>query len=252
MLPAAERLPEVVSLIRKQQYFAVHAPRQCGKTTAFQALADEINAKGEMVALYCSVENAQGLDDPARGLPSVVGQVRAAVDADPALFGNVTTHELVEAVKDVELSSQLMATLKVLCGHCKGRPLVVFFDEVDCLSDATLIGFLRQLRNGRITYKAPNTFPVSIALIGLRNIRDYKMRIRPEGQSTGEASPFHVITEAMTIRQFTESEQRALYRHSRFPRFPRLKSLVPASPARPSLEQEDIAVNCPGAPLESD
>ena len=48
MLPATERLPEVASLIRKQQYFVVHAPRQCGKTTAFQALADEINAKGEV------------------------------------------------------------------------------------------------------------------------------------------------------------------------------------------------------------
>ena len=212
MLPATERLPEVASLIRKQQYFVVHAPRQCGKTTGFQALADEINAKGEMVALYCSVENAQGLDDPVRGIPSVVGQVRAAVDADPSLFGNVTTHDLVEAVKDVELTSQLMATLKVLCGHCGGKPLVVFFDEVDCLSDATLVGFLRQLRNGRITYKAPNTFPVSIALIGLRNIRDYKMRVRPEGQSTGEASPFNVITEAMTLRSFTEEELRALYR----------------------------------------
>ena len=212
MLSATERLPDVVSLIRKKQYFVVHAPRQCGKTTAFQALADEINAKGEMVALYCSVENAQGIDDPSRGLPSVVGQIRAAVDADPALFGNVTTHDLVEAVKDVELTSQLMATLKELCGRCNGRPLVVFFDEVDCLSDATLIGFLRQLRNGRITYKAPNSFPVSIALIGLRNIRDYKMRIRPEGQSTGEASPFNVITKAMTLRSFTEPELRALYR----------------------------------------
>ena len=212
MLPAMARLPEVASLIRKQQYFVVHAPRQCGKTTAFQALADEINAKGEMVALYCSVENAQGLDDPMRGLSSVAGQIRAAVDADPSLFGNVTTHDLVEAVKDVESSSQVMATLKDLCGRCKGRPLVVFFDEVDCLSDATLVGFLRQLRNGRITYKTPNTFPVSIALISLRNIRDYKMRIRPEGQSTGEASPFNVITKAMTIRLFTEPEMRELYR----------------------------------------
>ena len=212
MLSATERLPEVVSLINKKQYFVVHAPRQCGKTTAFQALADEINAKGDMVALYCSVENAQGLDDPERGLPSVVGQVRVAVDADPALFGNVTTHDLVEAVKDIEVTSQLMATLKVLSGRCGGRPLVVFFDEVDCLSDKTLVGFLRQLCNGRITYKAPSAFPVSIALIGLRNIRDYKMRIRPEGQSAGEASPFNVITKAMTLRSFTEPELRELYR----------------------------------------
>ena len=33
MLPAVERLPEVMSLIRKEQYFVVHAQRQCGKTT---------------------------------------------------------------------------------------------------------------------------------------------------------------------------------------------------------------------------
>ena len=32
MLPAMARLPEVVSLIRKEQYFVVHAQRQCGKT----------------------------------------------------------------------------------------------------------------------------------------------------------------------------------------------------------------------------
>ena len=31
MLSATERLPEVVSLIDKEQYFVVHAPRQSGK-----------------------------------------------------------------------------------------------------------------------------------------------------------------------------------------------------------------------------
>ena len=45
MLSAMERLPEAASLVRKEQYFVVHAPRQCGKTTAFQALADEINVR---------------------------------------------------------------------------------------------------------------------------------------------------------------------------------------------------------------
>ena len=53
-LPAMARLPQVVSLIGKKQYFVVHAQRQCGKTTAFLALANEMNAKGEAVAIYCS------------------------------------------------------------------------------------------------------------------------------------------------------------------------------------------------------
>ena len=54
---------------RKKQYFVVHAPRQCGKTTAFQALANEINARGDAVALYCTVESVQMFTDPAVGVP---------------------------------------------------------------------------------------------------------------------------------------------------------------------------------------
>ena len=46
MLPATGRLPDVISLIRKKQYFVVHAQRQCGKTTAMLALRNEINAGG--------------------------------------------------------------------------------------------------------------------------------------------------------------------------------------------------------------
>lgn len=58
MLPAMGRLPDVSSLLRKGQYFVVHAQRQCGKTTAFLTLANEINAKGDAVAIYCSLGGA--------------------------------------------------------------------------------------------------------------------------------------------------------------------------------------------------
>ena len=212
MLPATGRLPKVMSLIRKQQYFVVHAPRQCGKTTAFQALADEINAKGEMAAFYCSIENVQGIVDPDEGLRQVADVIRQMVELTSTCFGeNVKAEDLIRETGASDYSSVILKLLSVLSRRA-GKPLVLFLDEVDCLSDGTLVGFLRQLRNGRIACKAPNAFPVSIALIGLRNIRDYKMRVRPEGQSTGEASPFNVITEAMTLRSFAEAELRALYR----------------------------------------
>ena len=211
MLPAAERLPEVMTLIRKEQYFVVHAQRQCGKTTAFQALADEINAKGEMVALYCSVEAVQTFTEPEKGSVEIVGQIRFSVGLYPELFGETAKSDLLAALQGVEPSARVMESLSWLSARVK-KPLVVFFDEVDCLSEGTLISFLRQLRNGRISCTRPNSFPVSIALIGMRNIRDYKMRVRPDGESKGEASPFNVITEAMTISLFTEPEVRALYR----------------------------------------
>ena len=211
MLSAMARLPEVASLVRKKQYFVVHAPRQCGKTTAFQALADEINAKGEMVAHYCSVEAVQEFRDPATSMAEIAQQICLNLDLYPELFGEGTKDVMLDVIAKSSDTAVVTNTLKAISEHLK-KPFIVFFDEVDCLSDATLVSFLRQLRNGRIACKTPNSFPVSVALIGLRNIRDYKMRVRSEGQSTGEASPFNVITEAMTIRAFTEDEMRELYR----------------------------------------
>ena len=66
MLPALDRLPEIRRLVGMRRYFVVHASRQTGKTTALKALVREINAKSEMVALYCTLEtlqNAKGVDD---------------------------------------------------------------------------------------------------------------------------------------------------------------------------------------------
>lgn len=211
MLPAAERLPDVMSLIRKKQYFVVHAPRQCGKTTAFRALMDEINAKGDMAAMYCSVEALQCWRDPDKTMPEIAAQLWTDLDQYVGVFGETAKEELSRAVKTFPTSSVVKDTLKWLSERVM-KPFVVFFDEVDCLEFDVLVAFLRQLRNGRIGSTAPNSFPVSMALIGLRNIRDYKMFVRPEGQSTGEASPFNVITEAMTIALFTEKDMRALYR----------------------------------------
>jgi hypothetical protein len=59
------------------------------------------------------------------------------------------------------------------------RLLIIFFDEADCLSEGTLISFLRQLRNG---YNNRNTVPFihSLALAGMRNICDFKVKIRPD------------------------------------------------------------------------
>ena len=63
MLPALDRLPGVRELVADGGYFVVHAPRQTGKTTALQALVSEINAKGNMFALYCTLESLQNAAD---------------------------------------------------------------------------------------------------------------------------------------------------------------------------------------------
>ena len=211
MLSAMARLPEVASLIRKKQYFVVHAQRQCGKTTAFLSLAKEINAKAERVAMYCSLEVVNAFPKAEVGIPMICDLIANAVEYNPvfgdsaALLAELRALPRERAVTDgVRRSLSLVATKL-------GKPLVVFFDEADCLSDETLLTFLRQLRDGAISLEKGVSFPASIALIGMRDIRDYKVRVRPESESLGSASPFNVLTEAMSLRTFTDEEVAALY-----------------------------------------
>ena len=211
MLSATERLPEIVSLIRKKQYFVIHAQRQCGKTTAILALRNEINAGGERVAMYCSLEAAEGVADPEKGIPMICERIRSASKGLIDLKAGVME---VEYQNDATLRSIIsggVSNLLSALAVAAGKPLVVFFDEVDCLCDATLVAFLRQLRDGAISKTKGVDFPASIALVGMRNIRDYKAKIRPDHESLGSASPFNVLTEAMTLRTFTDDEVAALY-----------------------------------------
>jgi hypothetical protein len=70
--------------------------------------------------------------------------------------------------------------------------------------DDLFLALLRQLRSG---FEArPQAFPQSVALIGLRDVRDYKIRIRPESASLGTGSPFNVKTKSLFMSGFTENE----------------------------------------------
>ena len=212
MLPAMARLPQVVSLINKERYFVVHAQRQCGKTTAFLSLANEMNAANEFVAIYCSLEAVQEFPKAEDGVPKICALIRRAASVIPAL-GDLSEKEWpIDSLKpDDVVVSGVGVALSRMAAAIAPKPLVIFFDEVDCLGGPTLITFLRQLRNGKIDAMKGVPFPTSIALVGMRDIRDYKAQIRPDSETIGSASPFIVITEAMTLRVFTAEEVGELY-----------------------------------------
>lgn len=213
MLPAVERLPEVRRLIRDEEYFVVHAQRQCGKSTAFGALMQEINAKGDKVALYCSVETAQAFPKPEDGIPMIYEIIRNVAGFIPVLKKCPFLKKGYEKFSAKTMETQGISKLLSKLASYAQKPLVVFVDEIDCLSGATLVTFLRQLRDGRVMQKNTKMpFPASIALIGMRNIRDYKAQIRPDTETLGSSSPFNVLTKAMTLRNFTLEEVEQLYR----------------------------------------
>ena len=211
MLPALDRLPQIRRLVGREQYFVIHAPRQTGKTTAVQALVDELNAKGDMVAIYCTLETLQNATDIDNAMPKLKRLLLRSANAVPALAGSFTPNGGTDGCEQGAgwMVTAVSDTLTDLCRRA-GKPLVVFFDEADCLFGNVLISFLRQLRDGYVN-RARIPFPASIALIGMLDVRDYKAQIRTDGESLGQISPFNIISEDMLLRNFTADEVAALY-----------------------------------------
>jgi len=206
MLDATERLhDELVELINTEQYYVIHAARQTGKTTLLINLTQKINKEGKYYAVYCSLENAYGITDPEKGITSIMGSIASAVKT----FSAILKQPFINNSNLTDFSNVLKDSLTDFCAVLD-KPLILFFDEADCLSEDTLLSFLRQLRNGFVN-RSIAPFPISIALVGMRNIRDYKAKIRENQATLGTASPFNIITESLTLRCFTKEEVEKLY-----------------------------------------
>jgi hypothetical protein len=206
MIDAASRLKGVEQLIDRNQYFVIHAARQSGKTTYLQDLTKRVNAAGRYYALYCSLEGVQNITDPKMGIPVVLDCITIALQKSSIPFTYDDRYEQEKKNRPlVLLTLFLMDLVKSM-----DKPLVVFFDEADCLSENTLISFLRQLRSG-YNDRSMAPFVHSLALVGMRNIRDFKARIRPDSESLGSASPFNIVAESLTLKNFTKEEITQLY-----------------------------------------
>ena len=199
MLPATERLAgeNLQQLIAQQSYFILHAPRQTGKTTAMLELARQLTASGNYAALLVTMEvGAAFPDDIDAAEQAILGSWRDDIAFQlPA--------ELAPPVWEEAPAGQRIAAALSLWARSIPRPLVIFIDEIDALQNDVLISVLRQLRAGH--RRRPTAFPASVALIGLRDVRDYKVA-SGGSERLNTPSPFNVAVRSFTLRNFNFQE----------------------------------------------
>ncbi|MDZ8189094.1 MAG: ATP-binding protein [Nostoc sp. ChiSLP02] len=203
MLPPTSRLPDWEMLIEQESYFVVHAPRQTGKTTAMLALAQELTATGRYAAVVVSAEVGSAFNhDPGAAELAILGtwydtiSIRLPNELQPPVKG-----------QKEEPGRRIRAFLQAWA-QSSPRPLVLFIDEIDSLQDQTLISVLRQLRDG--FPNRPENFPSSVGLIGLRDVRDYKVASGGSDR-LNTSSPFNIKVTSITLRNFNASEVAELY-----------------------------------------
>ena len=200
-------LPQVLGLIESERYFLLHAPRQTGKTSALLALRDLINRgdAGSFRCVYMNVEAAQAarenVGDAMRAiLNQLASRARAAGDDFlderwPGILAKSGPH------------AALGEALTLWC-ESNPIPLVLLIDEIDALVGDTLISVLRQLRSGYD--QRPRRFPQSIALCGVRDLRDYRIHASAEKAPVTGGSAFNVRAESLRLGDFTQDEVRLL------------------------------------------
>jgi hypothetical protein len=212
MIPAVPRIPDVRDMINGKFYFVLHAPRQSGKTTCLKALTKQINSEGKYYAINCSLITLRNTSDPATAMKSIVGLINIGIENSDIADISKLAYTFDDRPFMSYHVSMVRSLLKNLCLSLD-RELVVFFDEADCLLEDPLIMFLGQIRDGYLDrFDSPaSRFPRSMALVGMRDIRDFLTKVRPDGMSTGPANPFNVKLESLTLADFTMDEIRSLY-----------------------------------------
>lgn len=204
MLSATQRLEafRVHQLIEQEGYFVLHAPRQVGKTTAMQGLASELTASGAYVAVVLSLETGAAYpNDPLKAEQAILTNWKIIIETklSPELHPPVWFPE--------GYGGGLLSTFLSQWSMAAPRPLVVFLDEIDALENDVLISVLRQLRSGY--NNRPKGFPSSLALIGLRDVRDYKVA-SGGSQRLSSPSPFNIAVRSITLRNFNQDEVKIL------------------------------------------
>jgi hypothetical protein len=196
------RLSGIRELIDDAHYFIIHAPRQTGKTTYLYALMHQLNQEGKYTALTVNIQAAASGRDAERAMQIVAADIyNQAIQYLPAP----------ECPTEVTEVSPNFGSLKYYLqqwARQNPKPLVLFIDEADSLMDELFLALLRQLRAG---FEArPTGFPHSLALVGLRDVRDYKIRLRPDSASLGTGSPFNVKTKSLFMLGFSQAEVNSL------------------------------------------
>ena len=208
-VPMEERwdFEQVQDLIRQEKYFILHAPRQTGKTSSILSLVDFLNQQGAYEAVYADIEAAQAArEDVDAAMLAITGSIASEHEL---YHHNGMLSSVWRTIYDANGGHGALQALLTYWSRHADKPVVLILDEVDALIGDTLISLLRQLRSG---YKSrPRSFPSSVILCGVRDVRDYRIHSSRTKEIITGGSAFNVKAESLRMENFSPEQLVYLY-----------------------------------------
>lgn len=200
-------LDEILMLIEQRKYFIIHAPRQTGKTSSLLALQEYLNNEGKYLAIYANFEVGQAArNDANEAIKGIMREIKNRIPKDTSGYQNII-NSFFELEESVNYTSALNEFLQKISEY-SDRPVILFVDEIDSLVGDTLISVLRQLRAGYD--KRPQSFPSTIMLCGVRDIKDYRIQTSGKDIITG-GSAFNIKAKSLRLGNFSREDVIELY-----------------------------------------
>ena len=201
-------LDYVLELIRDEEYFILHAPgRPARLPLCWLSKICSIAAPRALTVAYMSMSSrAQALrENIGEAMRSIVGAL--ASSALERLGDGFLDENGFDILERYGPSSGLLEILR-RWARADPRPLVLLVDEIDALVGDTLISVLRQLRSGH--QLRPASFPHSIVLCGVRDLRDYRIHSGSRREAITGGSAFNIAADSLRLGDFSEAEVKAL------------------------------------------
>ncbi len=200
---------EIISLIEQEKYFILHAPRQSGKTTAIVNFVKKLNNDSKYKALYVNIEAAQAFrSNVIESMLVILDQLNSEIKHT---FGedDCGLEYFKDDLTNASISGNELFNFLEFWAQCSKKPILLFIDEIDSLVGDTLISVLRQIRAGYTN--RPRRFAQSICLVGVRDVRDYRIWSDEQQASILGGSAFNIKAESITLPNFSEQQVRDLY-----------------------------------------
>ncbi len=209
-IPRRLNWDELSELIERKQYFVLHAPRQSGKTTAIEEYTRHLNKQGIYSALYINIEPAQAArEDVKEALFTILSEIKTSLCNQLPDEKTAIQHIEQQLIEPHRVTLNSLIDCLEFWTKASPKPKVLFIDEIDALIGDSLLSVLRQIRRG--FGRRPEAFPQSLCLIGLRDVRDYRIWSKESGVYVSAASPFNIKAQSLSLPNFSLEQVRDLY-----------------------------------------
>lgn len=181
-----DKLKKIRTMVEDGSYFVINRARQYGKTTTLRFLAENLKEDFIVISLdFQKMSNEQFRDEVTFSRSFIEMILRAVKNKkNQSIYFSAEGIQMLERLAETDRLNnlgQLFGYLSDLCATAE-KPVVLIIDEVDsAANNQVFLDFLAQLRAYYLDRDESPIFQ-SVILAGVYDIKNLKMKIRPESE----------------------------------------------------------------------